>query len=42
MKNMVTIATKLGYNYDDLYAAFGALRGNLANSQNNEEDLFAE
>lgn len=29
LKNMVTLATKLGYNYDDLTAAFDALKGNL-------------
>lgn len=31
LKNMVTIATKLGYNYDDLYNAFDALKNSLSN-----------
>jgi len=41
LKNMVTIATKLGYNYDDLYNAFDALKNSLSNMLANEEDLFS-
>lgn len=40
LKNMVTIATKLGYNYDDLYEAFSALKNSLLTRLDAENELF--
>ncbi|KAL4505931.1 hypothetical protein ABPG72_013692 [Tetrahymena utriculariae] len=40
LKGMVTIATKLGYDYQDLYDAFAALKNQLLNSLDNENSLF--
>lgn len=38
LKNMVTLATKLGYNLQNLYDAFGALKNSLLVRKQNEED----
>ncbi|KAL4480407.1 hypothetical protein ABPG74_020923 [Tetrahymena malaccensis] len=40
LKGMVTIATKLGYDYQDLYDAFAALKNQLLNNLDNENSLF--
>lgn len=40
LKNMVTIASKLGYNYDDLYDAFSALKNSLLTRLDYENELF--
>ncbi|EWS75859.1 granule lattice protein (macronuclear) [Tetrahymena thermophila SB210] len=40
LKGMVTIATKLGYEYQDLYDAFAALKNQLLENLDNENSLF--
>lgn len=42
LKGMVTIATKLGYNYDDLFEAFNALKNSLLSKLDAENDLWEE
>lgn len=40
LKGMVTIASKLGYDYDDLFDAFGALKAQLLQKLDDENELF--
>lgn len=40
LKGMVTIASKLGYDYDDLFDAFAALKAQLLQRLDNENELF--
>lgn len=42
LKSMVSIATKLGYNYEDLYDAFNALKNSLLGKLDSENELFEE
>lgn len=39
-KNMVALASMVGYNYDELFNAFEVLKSSLLESKKREEELF--
>jgi hypothetical protein len=42
MKNMVTLASKLNYSYDDLELAFNRLSASLLDRKESENNLYAD
>lgn len=41
LKSMVTLASKLGYNYDELFEAFDLLKNSLLGNKQREEELYS-